>query len=218
MPKRIAQRRGEQPRPRRGAHQREFRQRDLHRAGRRTLADDEIELVILHGRIEDFLHLRRKAVNLVDEEHVALFEIGEDGGEVAGLRDHRAGGGAEAHPHFARHDLGERSSCQGRAGRRTAHGRAPHPRAGAWIRPPDWRGLRLPDEIGEPLRTQGRVGIVLGTGIGGHQTGSHAALCHHARAFRSSRLNGRQCAPQSRSAFSAASQWACRSVSARPRR
>ena len=43
----------------------------LHRARRRPLADDEVELEVLHRRIEDFLDRRIEPVDLVDEQHVA---------------------------------------------------------------------------------------------------------------------------------------------------
>jgi hypothetical protein len=64
--------------------------------------------------IEDFLHGRVEAVDLVDEEHVALFQVGELRREVAGLGDHRAGGGAEVHAELAGHDLGERGLAEAR--------------------------------------------------------------------------------------------------------
>ena len=86
----VAQRIGEQARARGGADQRELREIDLDRARRRPLADDEVELEILHRRIEDFLDRRIEPVDLVDEQHVALFEIGEQRREIAGLGDHRA--------------------------------------------------------------------------------------------------------------------------------
>ena len=70
----VAQRRREQAGARRGADQRELGEVDLHRARRRPLADDEVELEILHGRVEDLLDGRVEAVDLVDEQHVALFE------------------------------------------------------------------------------------------------------------------------------------------------
>ena len=53
-------------------------------------ADDEVELVVLHGGIEDLLHRRVEAVDLVDEQDVAVLQVGEQRGEVAGLGDHRA--------------------------------------------------------------------------------------------------------------------------------
>ena len=50
---------------------------DAHRARRRPLADDEVELEVFERRIEDFLDRRIEPVDLVDEQHVAVFEIGE---------------------------------------------------------------------------------------------------------------------------------------------
>ena len=91
-----------------------FGEVDLHRARGRALADDEVELEILHRRIEDFLDRRVEAVDLVDEEHVALFEIGELRGEIARLGDHGARRGAEVHAHLARDDLRERRLAEAR--------------------------------------------------------------------------------------------------------
>ena len=54
------------------------------RAGRRALADHDVELEVLHRRIEHLLDRAREAVDLVDEQHVAVVEVGEDRGEVAG--------------------------------------------------------------------------------------------------------------------------------------
>ena len=67
-----AQRRRQQSGPRRRADQRERLQRHLDRSRAGPLADDDVELEVLHRRIEDFLDRRRHAVNLVDEEHFAL--------------------------------------------------------------------------------------------------------------------------------------------------
>ena len=65
-------------------------QLDLDRARRRPLADDEVELVVLHGGIEDLLDRRVEPVDLVDEQDVAVLEVGQQRGEVAGLGDDRA--------------------------------------------------------------------------------------------------------------------------------
>ena len=110
----VAQRRGEQARPRGGADQRELGEVDLDRARRRALADDEIELVVLHGRIEDFLDRRVEAVDLVDEQDVAVFQVGQQRGEIASLGDDRARGGAEADAQLARHDLRQRGLAETR--------------------------------------------------------------------------------------------------------
>ena len=47
-------------------------------------AEHDVELEILHCRIEHFFDGSGKSVNLVDEEHIARVQVGEDGGEVAG--------------------------------------------------------------------------------------------------------------------------------------
>jgi membrane fusion protein (multidrug efflux system) len=49
---------------------------DLARA-RQDVADHQVELEILERRIEDFLHDRAQAVNLVDEQDVAGFQVGQ---------------------------------------------------------------------------------------------------------------------------------------------
>ena len=112
MPKRSRSGLVSRPGARGRADQRELGQIDLDRARRRPLADDQVELEILHRRIEDFLDRRIEPVDLVDEQHVALFEIGEQRREIAGLGDHRAGGGAEIHAELARHDLRERGLAE----------------------------------------------------------------------------------------------------------
>ena len=114
MPKRSRSGLVSKPGARRRADQREFGEIELDRARRRSLADDEIELKILHRRIEHFLDRGIEPVDFVDEQHVALFEIGEQRGEIAGLGDHRPGGGAEIDAELARHDLRQRRLAQTR--------------------------------------------------------------------------------------------------------
>ena len=158
----VAQGRGEQACAGGGADKGEFRQLDLHRAGRRALADDEVELVILHGRIEDFLDRRVEAVDLVDEEHVALFEIGELRRQIARLGDDRAGGRAEIDPELAGDDLRQRRLAETRRPdeEHMVEGVAPGLRRideDLEIGP---RGL-LAREIVERQRPERRFGIVL---------------------------------------------------------
>src|SRR6267154_734544 len=50
----VAQRIGEQARPRGRPDKREARQIDLDRTRRRPGPDDQVELEVLHGRVEDF--------------------------------------------------------------------------------------------------------------------------------------------------------------------
>src|SRR6202035_3248914 len=73
----VAQRIGEEPGAGGRTDQRELGQIDLDGTGRRSGADDEIELKIFHRRIEDFLDGRIEPVDLVDEQNVALLEIGQ---------------------------------------------------------------------------------------------------------------------------------------------
>src|SRR5436189_2967570 len=89
----------------RRADEREFWQLELDRSCSRALADHDVEAVILHRRIEYFLDGRIEAVDLVDKEHVAFLEAGEDGGEVAGFFYHWAARGLERRSHFVSDDI-----------------------------------------------------------------------------------------------------------------
>ena len=53
-------------------------------------------------------------MDLVDEQHVALAEPGEDGGQVAGPFERRARGDVQADLELGRHDAGERGLAQAR--------------------------------------------------------------------------------------------------------
>lgn len=104
----VTQGGGQKPCAGRGTDEREPGEVDLHRTRCRTLTDDQIQLKVLHGGIEDFLHRRVEPMDLVDEQHIAFFEIGQLRCKVAGLRDHRAGCRAEVDPEFLCHDLRQR--------------------------------------------------------------------------------------------------------------
>ena len=162
----VAQRCGQKPHPRRGAHQREGLQFDPHGARGGAFADDEVELEILERGIEHFLDRRIEAVDLVDEEHVARFEIGQDRGQIARPRQHRAGGHAEVHAKLARHDLreGRLAQTRGAMEQRVIHRLAPlagRLQEDAQVRP----RLGLTDEIVKRLGAQ-RAVIVFGQRLG----------------------------------------------------
>ena len=110
----VAQRVGQQAEPRRRGDQREFGQVDLDRTRRRPLADDEVELIVLHRRIEDLLDRRIKPVDFVDEEDVAVLEVGEQCRQIACLRDDRPRGRAEIDAELTRHDLRQRRLAESR--------------------------------------------------------------------------------------------------------
>ena len=128
-----AQRRRQQPRARGGADQRELLQLHLHRSRARALADHDVELEVLHRRIEDLLDGGRHAVDLVDEQHLVGLESGQHAGQVARLLDHRSGRGAHGHAHLRADHVGERRLAEARAGRTAARDPAPRggPRAAA---------------------------------------------------------------------------------------
>ena len=101
-------------------------------------------------------------MNLVDEEDVALLQIGEQRREIAGLGDHRARGGAEIDAELARHDLSERGLAEARGSgeqhvveRLAAAARRldEDPEIGA--------DLGLADELGERLRPERGLRLVL---------------------------------------------------------
>jgi hypothetical protein len=94
----VAQGRGQQPGARGGADQGERRQVELDGARRRPLADHDVELEVLHRRVQHLLHHRAQPVDLVDEQHVAGLEVGQQRGEVAGFSSTGPGGLAQGHP------------------------------------------------------------------------------------------------------------------------
>ena len=99
-----------------GADEREAREVETDRARRGTLADHDVELEVLHRRVEDLLDRPRQAVDLVDEQHVAVVEVGEDGGEVAGALERGTAGDAQADVHLGGDDSRQRGLAQpGRA-------------------------------------------------------------------------------------------------------
>jgi len=75
----------------------------------RALADDEVNAKILHRGIQDFFDGRLQAVNFVEEENLAQFERGEDGGEVAFAFENRPGAGFYGDVELVGYDLRERS-------------------------------------------------------------------------------------------------------------
>ncbi len=110
----VAQRVGQHAGAGRRADEREGRQIELDRARRRPLADHDVDLEVLQRRVQDLLDHRREAVDLVDEEHVARLEVGEQRREVARALEHRPGSLAQVHAHLARDDVRERGLAEPR--------------------------------------------------------------------------------------------------------
>ena len=67
----------------------------VERARGRPLPDDDVEPEVLERRVEDLLDGRVQAVDLVDEQHVARLERGQDRGEVALALERRPGDRAD---------------------------------------------------------------------------------------------------------------------------
>ena len=119
-----SQRRGQQARPRRRADEREALEPHLHRPRARPLADDDVDLVVLERRIEDLLDRRRHPVDLVDEQHFARREVGDDADQIARLLDRRPRRRPHLHAHLVARSRRRASSCRAPAGRAGARDRA----------------------------------------------------------------------------------------------
>ena len=108
----VPQRRGEQAGAGRRPHQREALELQLDGARRRPFADDDVELAVFHRRIEDLLHHRRQAMDLVDEQHVAVVEIGQLRGQVALPFQHRPRGAFQGDRHLIGDDVRQRGLAE----------------------------------------------------------------------------------------------------------
>ncbi len=68
------------------------------------LAQDYVELEVLHGRVEDLLHRPGQAVDLVDEQDVPLAQVGQQRGQVARPDQGRPRSDAVARAHLVSDD------------------------------------------------------------------------------------------------------------------
>ena len=108
------ERSGEHTGPRGGTDKGEGVEVNLNGAGRRTLVNHDVDAIVLHGRIEVFLHHGLQAVYLIDEKHVARLQRREDAGQVTGLVEHRAGRDLETHAQLVGNDIAQRCLAQSR--------------------------------------------------------------------------------------------------------
>ena len=92
---------------------RERRQIERERARRRPFAHDDVDAEVLERRIEDLLCRAAHPVDLVDEEHVARLQRGEDRGDVL-LLDRRAGDRANADAELLADDVREAGLAEAR--------------------------------------------------------------------------------------------------------
>ena len=158
----VAQRRGEQPRPGGGADQREGRQLERHRAGARALTEDDWQAALLHRRVQRLLDRAIEAVDLVDEEHAAGLERGEEGGDVRLALERGAGRADDRRLHLRGDDVRERCLAEaGRAGEQHVVERllAPPRRLDEDL---ELSGdLLLVDEVAQAARAQRAVEVLL---------------------------------------------------------
>ena len=151
----VAQRAGDETGARGGADEREARQLEADRPRRRALADHDVELEVLHRRVEHLLDRPREAVDLVDEQHVAVVEVGEDGGEVTGALERGAARDAQADVHLGGDDPRQRGLAEARRAREqqvvdglAAAARGAEQDLEVLLQP------RLADELVEPARPE----------------------------------------------------------------
>src|SRR6266516_6984404 len=110
----VAKRGRQQPRSSGRADQREGRQVEGQRSRRRALADDDVEPVVLEGRIEDLFDRAREPVDLVDEQDVPLLEPGQDRRYVALALQRRARDGTQPHTELFTDDVSEARLAEAR--------------------------------------------------------------------------------------------------------
>ena len=114
-------------------------------------------------------------MDLVDEEHLVLLEVGQHAGEIARLLDHRSGGGAHRHAHLVADDVGERGLAEsGRTVEQHVIERFAAAACGGNRHLQVVAHAILPDVLVERARTQSR--LVLRVLV--HTTGSNQALVH----------------------------------------
>ena len=126
-------------------------------------------------------------MDFVDEQHVALFEIGQECGEIAGLGDHGPRGGAKADAEFARHDLRQRGLAEA-GGTDEQH---MVERLAALARRLDedreiGARLRLADEFRQQLRAQRGIAGIVSAALGCDDAGGRV---HFANSFSPSLMS-----------------------------
>lgn len=116
-------------------------------------------------------------MDFVNEQHVALFQIGEEAGEVGGFFDGRTAGGLEAAAHGLGEDVGDGGLAEsGRAGEQDVIKRLAALFGGGHGDFQPFLDLGLAGEIGKERRPQRHFerGVGLGQHVGNYSV-SHRA-------------------------------------------
>ena len=138
-----------------GADQREARQRYLDGAGARPLADDHVDLVILHRGVQQLLDRRPQPVDLVDEEDVVPAQAGEDRHQVRGLLQGGRGRAAKLDAELVGDDRRQRRLAEPRRpGEEDVIERFAAVAGGAHEHAQVLAELLLADEVGQQTRPQ----------------------------------------------------------------
>ena len=100
-------------------------------------------------------------MDFIDEQDVAVLEVGEKSGEIARLGDHWTGRRSEIHAELARHDLRQRRLAEPRRAGEEDMVERLAPRAGRVNEHLEIAtDFRLTDELRQGLRAQGNLGLV----------------------------------------------------------
>ena len=110
----VTKRCGQQTRTGRRANQREVREIQADRARRGVLSQHDIDGEVFHRRVQYLLDLAVQAVDLVDEQHIALRKTIQNRGDLARLLDGRTRGYLDIHPELIRDDVTDGRLAQSR--------------------------------------------------------------------------------------------------------
>ena len=91
-PEPIAQRPSQRTRSGGGADKGEWSNLQRNRRCPRAFAHHDVDPEVLHRQIQHLLGGPGDAVNLIDEQHVTLDEVGQHRGQIAGPFQRRSGG------------------------------------------------------------------------------------------------------------------------------
>ena len=131
-------------------------------ARRRALPDDDVQLVILERRVKLLFQHRLHAVDLVQEQHLPLPQVGQDGGEVALDLQRRPRRLLEADVQLVRDDGCQRGLAQSGRPEQQHMIQRLAARLGRLQRDRKLLlGLGLPDELPQPPRPQLQLEILL---------------------------------------------------------
>ena len=161
----VAQRAGQRTRPGGGADQGKGRDLERNRRCARAFADDHVDAEVLHRQVEHLLGGPRDAVDLVDEQHVVLDQVGQHRGQVTRSFEGGAGRHPQRRTQFGGDDHRQRRLAEaGWAGQQDVIRCAAAVLGALDDQLQLFAHPRLTDELAERARTQARVDVALADG------------------------------------------------------